>query len=55
MMLLRLIIILLEIWYRFIKIKGYKKFNYFEIYDKGVLKAKKVILDDNFDVYHDVD
>ncbi|BCR22198.1 hypothetical protein [Borrelia sp. HM] len=37
------------------KINGSKKFNYVEIYDKGVLKAKKVILDDSIDVYHNVD
>ncbi|AJW73567.1 hypothetical protein [Borrelia hermsii] len=36
------------------KINGSKKFNYVEIYDKGVLKVKRVILDDSFDIYHNV-
>ncbi|UPA12431.1 hypothetical protein [Borrelia venezuelensis] len=36
------------------KINGSEKFNYIEIYDKGVLKVKKVILDDSFDVYHNI-
>ncbi|AHH08759.1 hypothetical protein baBA2_000789 [Borrelia anserina] len=34
------------------KINGAKRFNYVEIYDKGVLKVRRVILDDSFDVYH---
>ena len=33
------------------KINGSRKFNYVEIYDEGVIKAKKVILDDSYDAF----
>ncbi|ETZ18995.1 hypothetical protein BDCR2A_00968 [Borrelia duttonii CR2A] len=36
------------------KINDSKKFNYIEIYDKGVFKAKRVILDDSLDVYRNI-
>ncbi|AWG43137.1 hypothetical protein CR532_04155 [Candidatus Borreliella tachyglossi] len=37
------------------KVNGSKKFNYVEIYDKGALKARRVILDDSFDIYHSIE
>ncbi|AYE36636.1 hypothetical protein DB313_04145 [Borrelia turcica IST7] len=36
------------------KVNGSRKFNYVEIYDRGVIKAKRVILDDSYDVYYDI-
>ncbi|WKC58322.1 hypothetical protein [Borrelia sp. P9F1] len=33
------------------KVNGSRKFNYVEIYDGGVIKAKKVILDDSYDAF----
>ncbi|AHH10988.1 Hypothetical protein BCO_0036501 [Borrelia coriaceae ATCC 43381] len=36
------------------KINGSRKFNYIEVYDKGVLKVKRVNLDDSFDIYRNI-
>ncbi|WP_024653264.1 hypothetical protein [Borrelia persica] len=36
------------------KMNDSRKFNYVEIYDKGVLKAKRVILDDSLDIYSNI-